>query len=142
MPAIYHDSLLRPVPWLDSFGIDDGQVDAEHRLMIALYNEVCSAAVVCPGRARERLLREDATGQMALHFATEERIFDEIGFRDGFLHRREHDHVRLLMTPLLLTTTHDQDFVRTLLHLRTGLVEHIIRHDLGFKSHLLDRDGR
>lgn len=140
MPA-YKDSLLRPVPWLMSFGIDEGLIDAEHRSMIGLYNELCATAAADPSHARHKLAQEDVAALLAHHFATEERVFDEIDFPDSYLHRREHDHLRRLVSPLFFAP-HEAQFVDALLHARTGLVEHIIRHDLGFKSHLLYRDGR
>ncbi|MBR9970985.1 hemerythrin family protein [Magnetospirillum sp. J10] len=132
---------MRPVPWLVSFGIDEGQIDAEHRSMINLCNELCFAAATDPSQARHKLAQEDVAALLAHHFSTEERVFDDIAFPDSHLHRREHDHLRRLVSPLL-SAPHETQFLGALLHARTGLVEHIIRHDLGFKSHLLHRDGR
>lgn len=140
MTAVLLDSLLRPIPWLQSFGIDDAMIDREHLGLIRLCNEICAQAAQDTGTAHERLMREDMAGQLALHFAHEERILDEIGFTDAFLHRREHDHIRGLTTPLYSQRL-ESSFARALLQARTGLVEHIIRHDLGFKSHLMDRAG-
>lgn len=141
MPATFQDSLLRPVPWLQSFGIDEGMIDAEHRRLVALYNEVCRDAATCPGRARERLIQEDAIGQVSLHFATEESLLNHIGFPETIVHRRQHDAIRALIAPLPALAC-EMEFVRVLLHCRTDMIEHMIRHDLGFKSHLLYRDGR
>lgn len=141
MPAIYQDSLMRPVPWLAAFGIDDGQIDAEHRDIIALYNDICIDTAGSALRGLERVMQEDAIGRLTLHFDTEERIFEQIDFRDAVSHRREHNRIRKRLAPLAF----DLDalsFTRLLLNLRTGLVEHIIRHDLGFKSPLLAFAGR
>ncbi|MFA6022015.1 MAG: hypothetical protein WC722_17275 [Rhodospirillales bacterium] len=139
--SAYKDSLLRPVPWLMAFGIDEGQIDAEHNSRINLCNELCFAAAADPSHARHKLAQEDVTALLAHHFITEERVFDDIDFPDSYLHRREHDHLRRLVPPLF-SAPHEAQFISALLHVRTGLVEHIIRHDLGFKSHLLHRDGR
>ena len=135
------DSLLRPIPWLMSFAIDEDMIDREHQHLISLINEICALAARHGAEAQERLMREDAAGLLDSHFAHEERILDDIGFSDLLSHQREHDHIRTLIAPLY-SQQHDLGLARALLSARTGLVEHIIRHDLGFKSHLLDRDGR
>ncbi|KAF0223952.1 MAG: hypothetical protein FD176_1550 [Rhodospirillaceae bacterium] len=141
MSALYRDSLLRPVPWLAAFAIDEADIDAEHRSMIDMYNELCSLTVLDSASARQRLLDEDVAAVMAYHFNTEERVFDDIGYPETHFHRQEHNHLRWLITPLYVSP-HDNGFAQALLKVRTGLVEHIIRHDLGYKSHLLDRNGR
>lgn len=141
MSAVYRDSLLRPVPWLAAFAIDEADIDYEHRSMIDLCNELCSLTAFDSGSARQRMLDEDVTAILTHHFGTEERVFDEIGYPETHGHRQEHNHLRWLVTPLY-AAAHDQGFAQSLLKVRTGLVEHIIRHDLGFKSHLLDRNGR
>lgn len=141
MQATIQDSLLRPVPWLQSFGIDEGMIDAEHRRLVALYNQVCRDAAICPGRARERLIQEDAAGQISLHFATEESLLSHIDFPETIVHRRQHDAIRAQLSPLSALAD-EMEFIRALLQCRTDMIEHMIRHDLGFKSHLLYRDGR
>lgn len=141
MSAVYRDSLLRPVPWLAAFAIDEAGIDLEHRSMIVLCNELCSLTAIDSASARQRLLDEDMAAIVAHHFDTEEQVFDDIGYAETHFHRREHSHLRWLITPLYVPA-HDNGFAQALLKVRTGLVEHIIRHDLGYKSHLLDRNGR
>jgi hemerythrin len=139
--AVYRDSLLRPVPWLASFAIDEADIDSEHRSMIDLCNELCCLTAFDSASARQRLLDEDVVAMMTHHFNTEEKVFDDIGYPETHGHRQEHNHLRWLITPLYVSA-HDNGFAQSLLKVRTGLVEHIIRHDLGYKSHLLDRNGR
>jgi len=119
--ANYHDSLLRPVPWLDSFGIDGDVLDVEHKWLIEAFNHA---------------------GLEATHFANEERLFDQLDYADNALQRQEHDHIRSLSAPMFSSADDDHSFIQGLVQARTGLVEHLIRHDLGFKTHLMHRDGK
>ncbi|MGE4278861.1 MAG: hemerythrin domain-containing protein [Magnetospirillum sp.] len=141
MPANYRDSLLRPVPWLESFDIDGDVMDVEHKWLIEAFNHACLQTAQSATLGRQAVADCDIIGLLATHFANEEELFDSLDYPDGALHRREHDHIRWLSTPLMATCD-DHTFVRSLIQSRTFLVEHLIRHDLGFKTHLLHRDGK
>lgn len=139
--ANYRDSLLRPIPWLESFDIDGNVLDVEHKWLIEAFNHACLETAQCPSRGRQAVADFDIIGLLAKHFADEEHLFDQLDYPDGIQHRREHDHIRWLCTPLV-TAPDDDIFAHSLVQARTGLVEHLIRHDLGFKTHLLHRDGK
>lgn len=141
VPADYRDSLLRPVPWLDSFDIDGDVLDVEHKWLIEAFNHACQQTAQSASLGRKAVAELDVIGLLAAHFANEEQLFDSLDYPDSALHRREHDHIRWLSTPLM-TAIDDHSFAHSLIQSRTFLVEHLIRHDLGFKSHLLHRDGK
>jgi len=140
--ANYRDSLLRPVPWLDSFGIDGDVLDVEHKWLIEAFNHACLEAAKSPSCGRQAVTDFDIAGLMATHFANEERLFDQLDYADNALHRQEHDHIRSLSAPMFSSADDDHSFIQGLVQARTGLVEHLIRHDLGFKTHLMHRDGK
>ena len=142
MWIVTRDSLLRPIPWLASFNIDEGQIDAEHRDLIGALNDACAVAGRRPQALELRLGELDLGGMLLSHFATEESLFSHIAYPDALSHRREHDHLRWLFTPLLSAAGQRGGLAPVLHRARTALVEHMIRHDLGYKSHYLYRAGR
>lgn len=140
--ATFRDSLTRPIPWLDAFDIDSGVLDVEHKWLIEALNHACLETAHCPSRGRKAVAELDIPGLIATHFTNEERLFDQLDYADSTQHRQEHDRIRRLSAPLLGSDTDDSVFAQGLLQARTGLVEHLIRHDLGFKSHLLYQYGK
>jgi hemerythrin len=122
-----------PLPWLPSFAVGDARIDAEHRELIVTANDLCALAGchndhrVIRGAARELIAVTEA------HFASEEKLFPAIGFTGMLSHIREHLAIQQSLGSLLL----DGDLPDLIIAAATArllLVEHIVRHDLGFKT--------
>lgn len=135
------EGLIRAVPWLQSFRIDDGSIDDDHRTLICILNQLCDVAAtdIHTGHA---LLRDwDLAAMIDAHFQAEEAVMATSQFPDLFWHQRAHDAMRVTCAGLT-TMPVDANFLERLSQARTVMVEHIIRYDLAFKSHLQYYSGR
>lgn len=123
----------QPLPWLSSFDVGDHRIDGEHRAIVELANDLCALA---QHQAPERLLRDaarDLIGVVEAHFESEEALFPAIDYPDYRAHIREHLSILAALNALLLADILHNPPVATATA-RMLLVEHILRHDLGFKT--------
>lgn len=123
-----------PMPWLTSFAIGERRIDDEHRILIAACNDLCALATLGNTAARARAAATELLASIESHFASEEELFQRIRFPNHRDHISEHDAIRTIVGALLLDGT--GDFRIATATARVVLVEHIIRHDLGFKSYV------
>ena len=68
--------MTEPLPWNESFSIGDPELDAEHRQMVYLINEICLAGDA-NRPARQRLLR-DLESVTEGHFEHEEAVLEKL----------------------------------------------------------------
>lgn len=121
------------LPWLDSFAVGDSRIDGEHRALIEVASDLCSLAAsnasakVLRGMARELIAVVEA------HFESEEGLFPTIAFPEQRAHVREHISILAALNVLLLRDGPATPVVAAATA-RLMLVEHMIRHDLGFKT--------
>lgn len=121
------------LPWLDSFHVGDDRIDEEHRALIDSANDLCALAQRQPpanllrGAARELIAIVEA------HFVSEEALFPTIGYTERQAHVREHVAIHRALVDLMLGER-DLEPQVAVATARLVLVEHIIRHDLRFKT--------
>lgn len=129
------------LPWLASFDVGDARIDDEHRALIDSANDLCRLAA---GQGDEQA-REAAAHALitlvAAHFDSEEALFPTIGYTDRHDHMREHTAIRMALPELLLgaSAMAPTDAAAAA---RLMLVEHLLRHDLGFKTWVQERHGQ
>lgn len=131
----YSPSIVFPhsLPWLASFDIGDARIDGEHRALIEVANDLCALAVTKPpakvlrGSARELIAVVEA------HFESEESLLPTIAFPEQRAHVREHISVLAALNVLLLRDGPATPEVAAATA-RLLLMDHIVRHDLGFKT--------
>ncbi|MCR6631603.1 MAG: hemerythrin domain-containing protein [Magnetospirillum sp.] len=122
-----------PLPWLDSFEVGNERIDGEHRALMDAANDLCALALhqtdprVLRGAGRELIAIVEA------HFTSEESLFPAIGYTGMLSHVREHLSIMESLNSLLLADNH-LDAPMAAGTARLLLLEHIIRHDLGFKT--------
>lgn len=132
---------LEPLPWLDILETGNAQVDGEHRQLIDDANQV--HALVSEGATWEqvvttaRAMRE----RCALHFATEDKVLKATRFPDVDRHLRAHRRILLEIDTILQDIEGAEQPTRLhwelVLSLRGILVDHLLRDDLKYKSHLM-----
>lgn len=134
-------AIARAVPWLGSFLVGDPQIDAEHRSIIDLSNHVCDLAAKDGDVRSIRRAARELIATTEAHFATEEALFPTIGYHRQLSHMREHLSVLHNLCALLLART-PSDLALAAATGRRLLVEHLIRHDLDFKTWVDRAAGR
>lgn len=130
-----HAATTSPAPlhWRTAFDVGDARVDGEHRALIEVANELCALAATEPplkvlrGAARELIAVVEA------HFESEEGLFPAISFPGQRAHVREHISILAALNVLLLRDGAASPAVAAATA-RLLLLEHIVRHDLGFKT--------
>lgn len=130
----------RPMPWLDCFRIDDSYIDDQHRALLESCNTLCALASRGAEWPQAATMAGELMAIVETHFASEEALFPVIRFPRQNEHRREHDAIRKTLSGLLGGEAM-VDLRISAATARMILVEHIIRHDLGFKTFVQEARG-
>jgi hemerythrin-like metal-binding protein len=131
----------RPMPWLDCFDIGDNRIDREHRALLDTCNALCATAARGTDPAHAATIAGDLMAIVDVHFRSEEALFPIIRFPRQHEHCREHESIRKLL-PTLLGRDALIDLRASAATARMILIEHIIRHDLSFKTFVQEMHGR
>lgn len=124
---------LHTLPWLASFDVGDNRIDGEHRALIDCANDLCALAGTRPPAHLLRAAARELIALVEAHFESEETLFPAIGYTERQSHVREHLAIRDGLHRLLLGEAKmaPPEAAATV---RLMLVEHLLRHDLGFKT--------
>jgi hemerythrin len=81
------------IQWQDSFSLGIAEVDHEHKALIGLINDL-HGSLTTTARADEiaEFLAE-LHASIAAHFALEERLMRQAGYRDLAAHKAEHEQL-------------------------------------------------
>ena len=132
-PDTANDITTDSLPWLASFGVGDDRIDAEHRAMVDAANELCELARSGADLAVLHAAARDLIALVEEHFASEEALFPHIGYTGRQQHVQEHRTILASLQSLLLEGSGMAPPVAAATA-RLLLIEHILRHDLGFKT--------
>jgi len=77
--------------WNDSYNTGIASIDAQHKKLVEILNQLFSAME--KGQAREILgkLLDELIQYTVTHFATEEKYFKLYGYTESITHKMEHD---------------------------------------------------
>jgi len=78
------------IEWSESLSVSVGEIDAQHRELVRLINELGDAMRLGKGREVLGSVLDGLITYSREHFATEERYFDLFGYADEAAHRKEH----------------------------------------------------
>lgn len=122
---------MTPIQWDDSFSVNIKEIDDQHRLLVNMINDLCSAMEA----GKEKELLEDLIKRLSsyalVHFGREEHYFDQFKYPDADSHKHEHNHFETKIAEF------EQDFKKgrgtvymdILNYLSNWLVGHIKRSD-------------
>lgn len=125
------------IPWSDSMSVGNDLIDYDHRILLALVNQVSSPGTREDPIAIEFVL-DELLGYTASHFSREEMLMERIGYPDLAEHKAVHQsmlqEVRHLQRRLVsFTPTLGDDLTRFLGHWLTG---HIMIEDHRYRPFL------
>jgi hemerythrin len=132
--------------WMESLEIGVPEIDRDHKGLIDDANAITRALV--DGRERDVIV--DFVARMerdcVAHFHREEGILRRDKFADLETHAAEHRRIEGEIDEIkniLQTIEGPESLIRELaLSFRTILIDHLLRYDLKYKSHLMYRRGR
>jgi hemerythrin len=85
---------MRPLQWNDSYSIFLPEIDAEHRNLFRLANDLHAALLSNAPEARLQEALQAFVADIEDHFSHEERLMRSTGYGSYLWHKRQHDGVR------------------------------------------------
>lgn len=139
--AIDKASALEPLPWLEILETGHEEVDREHRQLIEDANAV--HVIVAGGGSWPELVAtaRQMRDRCIVHFATEDKVLKATQFPDLARHLRAHrrilTEINAIVTDMESAETPNRFHWELALSLRGILIDHLLRDDLKYKSHLM-----
>ncbi|MTJ82155.1 MAG: bacteriohemerythrin [Telmatospirillum sp.] len=127
------------VQWSDELTVGVAAVDDDHRKLFSLVNYLYDSMVA----GRERPVVDDFINSLLIytreHFAREEAFFEETGYPDSFVHKKEHDDLIRQITDVresFKSGATPQKTLEMIGFLNKWLIEHIRKSDKKYAPHL------
>ena len=78
------------ISWKDSLNIGVGEIDEQHKKLVALINKLFDA--MSQGKSKEimQAVLSELSNYVITHFATEEKLMKQLGYEDYDYHKQEH----------------------------------------------------
>ena len=134
-------SKLEPLPWLAVLETGNETVDHEHRQLIEDANAI--HAIISAGGSWADLVATARTmrDRCIEHFANEDKVLRATRFPDRDRHLRAHHRILTEINGILVdlesVATPNRLHWELALSLRGILIDHLLRDDLKYKSHLM-----
>ena len=125
--------------WNDRLSVGVAAVDADHKKMVKMINELYDA--ILAGSWREKLdgLLDRLVDYTRYHFAREEELFARTGYPEAEAHKREHDEMKEWMNSasnLHRDGSLPAPSLELMNHLKDWLFDHILGSDQKFAPHM------
>lgn len=132
------DAVGEAFTWMPCYNTDIPVIDGQHKLLLAYLNKLRSG--MQNGCDKKLLLEilDDLTGYAFTHFATEEMYFTRSAYPLTDKHIEEHQMFRQTVSQLRDAVLDGKVFIDVALleYLKTWLLEHIQRMDVGFAPYV------
>jgi hemerythrin len=126
------------IAWSDHYSVGIHRIDAQHRTLVELINELHAAVVAGDGNEALAQMLEGVAAHVASHFATEETLMKKFDYPGYGWHKAEHErlmaHVKLAQEKTRANQTAFTPEVMTYLH--RWLLGHIVNVDKRYTAHL------
>jgi hemerythrin len=132
--------------WEDKYSLQIAEIDRQHQKLFALFNELYEA--MQDGHAREVIdkVLTSVIDYTVYHFAFEEKLLREAGFKEEAAHRAEHaklaEQAKALALKLKQAGNDTTVVIATLKLLGEWLTRHIMVSDKQFAPFLIARGVR
>ncbi|HWA49632.1 MAG TPA: hemerythrin domain-containing protein [Dongiaceae bacterium] len=135
------DAALAHMPWLPILETGHQEIDQEHQVLLEAINVIL--AIFARRGAWPELIAAVVTlrDRCAEHFRNEDRLFRAMRFPGADRHRRSHRRILAEINGVIaaletVDAPAQADWDRAL-SVRGLLVDHLLREDLAYKSHLM-----
>jgi hemerythrin len=134
-------STLQPLSWLPILETGYAEIDGQHRELIDDANTVYELVATQGGWAELTAAVGKMHRDCALHFAAENKLLSSSGFSDAAAHALEHsrvlDQVAQIHGTIRAAPAPTRLHWELALTLRSLLIDHFLRYDLRYKSHVM-----
>ena len=86
----YKDPNMSLMAWNDSFATHVGDVDTHHKRLIDLINEIYRGIMLEKDKEVVDNTLNELVNFTVMHFAYEEKLFDQYGYEDSLMHKEKH----------------------------------------------------
>jgi hemerythrin len=79
------------ITWNESFAVNIKQIDEQHKGLVELVNSLHDAMKAGKGNDVMGPILSDLMRYTAIHFSTEEKLFEQFAYPENLRHKMEHD---------------------------------------------------
>lgn len=128
--------------WTDDWSVGVSQADFQHRQFIHLINEAYHALTVPREIGTMRDVVDGLLDYAKVHFACEEKLFEEYAYPDAASHRREHESFLASAKEFkeTLLSGETQTNVSVCLFMKNWLVRHIASSDKKYAEYFRSKN--
>ena len=130
------------VAWSDEFSLGMPEVDAQHKVLIDLINQVWISLVKKADHAQTVKIVEELEKYTLTHFTVEEIFMREIAYGQFVEHKKEHEKFIARVAQERAKIVSGQPVTLDILHfLRDWLINHILVSDKHYAEEYKKRSG-
>lgn len=137
---------LVPLVWVPIFEFGVPDIDDEHRALLVDINELTRLLANEPSWPDVAKICRKLYDECVSHFRDEHALLQQTRFGHIAAHLEEHRRTELLLSILIeaieSVTEPSRQHVEMALFVRSMLVDHFFRYDIGYKSHVMNARGR
>ncbi len=129
------------VVWQEGYSVGIRALDDDHKRLLYLINNLCTAAHYRTDMAFERQALNEVIDYTKTHFAREENLLQSHQYPDFAAHKQQHEVMIAKVNELAQRYERDRDGTidELLKYLREWLVQHILGTDHKYRAHLTAR---
>jgi len=125
--------------WNDRVSIGVKAIDADHKKMVDMINELYDAILAGRGRKKVGSLLDHLVEYTKYHFAREEELLARTGYLDAAEHKRQHDEMAEWMKTAwrrYRSSTATAPSLEVMSYLKDWLFDHVLGSDQKFAPHM------
>ena len=125
--------------WNDRVSIGVKAIDADHKKMVEMINELYDAILAGRGRKKVGSLLDRLVEYTKYHFAREEELLARTGYLDAAEHKRQHDEMAEWMKTAwrrYRSSTATAPSLEVMSYLKDWLFDHVLGSDQKFAPHM------
>lgn len=129
------------ITWKDAYCVGVGEIDAQHKQLVGMINDLHEAMIDGRGRAAVEGTLEKLIAYTRVHFAAEERLMQTHGYPGYEEHKAKHDTMTAKVTELQqkYEAGHMAITIEVSNFLQGWLDKHILGTDMLYAKHLQER---
>jgi hemerythrin len=125
--------------WNDRVSVGIEVIDADHKKMLGMINELYDAILAGKGRSKLNSLFERLLDYTRYHFAHEEEMFARTGYPGAAMHKQQHEEMKKWLE------TAQRDYrnnfssapsLEVMIYLKDWLFDHILGSDQRYAPHM------
>ena len=127
--------------WCDDYSVKVPSIDAQHRKLVEMLNELHDGMTTGKGAERLGTLLEGLVDYTVKHFAYEEQLFAEHGYPQAQAHISEHQRLVTQVADFKQKFEAGQAHINMQLmkFLKDWLIKHILGSDKAYSGYLVER---